>query len=177
MEIVDLGCHHESGEANRTHLRVVSGTRRFLSRVSSASCGGSFTSSQTRRIHSFAASHRARTSLDKKEKRLTMNDKSSIPLIVGLRRRQRWQYTAGFAGGFLSAVAQHPVSLLGKGCCHARCCARQMPGIDVQKTVEPRSCSSSVRSSRLCLATETRTDSATVQSSGATEGVFWTAEG
>ena len=50
MEFVYYGCHHETGETNSTHLRVASGTRRFLSRVSSASCDGSFTSSQTRRI-------------------------------------------------------------------------------------------------------------------------------
>ena len=61
-----------------------------------------------------------------------------------------------------------------------------MPGIDVQKTVEPRSCSSSIRSSRLCLATETRTHSATVQwwpqgrgghvhrDLGASRGRIWT---
>ena len=48
---------------------------------------------------------------------------------------------------------------------------------DVQKTVEPRSCSSSIRSSRLCLATETGTHSATVQSSAVMGGVFWSAEG
>ena len=44
------------------------------------------------------------------------------------------------------------------------------PGIDMQKTVEPRSCSSSIRSSRLCLATETCTHSATVQSSAVMGG-------
>ena len=42
MEIVNHGCHHETGEANNTHLCVGSGTRRFWSRVSSASCDGSF---------------------------------------------------------------------------------------------------------------------------------------
>ena len=40
-------------------------------------------------------------------------------------------------------------------------------GIVVQKTVDPRSCSSSIRSSRLCFATATGTHSATVQSSAA----------
>ena len=63
-DTVDHGCHHESGETNSTHLRVGSGTRRFLSRVSSASCDVSFTSSQTLRIHSSAPSLRARTSSD-----------------------------------------------------------------------------------------------------------------
>ena len=68
-----------------------------------------------------------------------------------------------------------PVSLLGRGGCCAR--ARQMPGIDVQRTVEPRSCRSLIRSRCLSLATETGTHSATVQSSAAMVGVSWTAEG
>ena len=63
MEIVHHRCHHETGEADSTHLRAGSGTRRFLSRVSPASCDGSLSSSQTRRVHSFAASVRARTSM------------------------------------------------------------------------------------------------------------------
>ena len=59
------------------------------------------------------------------------------------------------------------LALVCQGCSHARCGARQMPGIDVQKTAEPRSCSSSIRSRRLCLTTETGTHSATVHSSAA----------
>ena len=59
------------------------------------------------------------------------------------------------------------LALVCQGCSHARCGARQMPGIDVQKTAEPRSCSSSIRSRRLCLTIETGTHSATVHSSAA----------
>ena len=59
------------------------------------------------------------------------------------------------------------LALVCQGCSHARCGARKMPGIDVQKTAEPRSCSSSIRSRRLCLTTETGTHSASVLSSAA----------
>ena len=48
---------------------------------------------------------------------------------------------------------------------------------DVDMPVVVRSCSSSIMSSRLCLATETGTHSETVQPSAAMGGVFWTAEG
>ena len=59
------------------------------------------------------------------------------------------------------------LALVCQGCSHPRCGARQMPGVDVQKTAEPRSCISSIRSRRLCLTTETGTHSATVHSSAA----------
>ena len=59
------------------------------------------------------------------------------------------------------------LALVCQGCSHASCGARQMPGIDVQKTTETRSCNLSIRSRRLCLTTETGTHSAIVLSSAA----------
>ena len=91
-------------------------------------------------------------------------------------------YSAVFGSTVDTGLCQSAKVSLGYGLCfatetvmHRTFCATScldkdvdmpvvVPGIDVQKTVEPGSCSSSIRSSRLCLATETRTHSATVQS-------------
>ena len=75
-------------KTNSTHLRVGSGTRRFLSRVSSACCDGAFTSSRTRRIHSLTASSSDTNQLRLKEKRLTMNNKIAV---LRCRWPRHWQ--------------------------------------------------------------------------------------
>ena len=92
------------------------------------------------------------------------------------------RYTAGFAGDDAHhvsvqawAVAQHPVSSWTRMLTCPLLCSTDA-GIDVLKTVVPCSCSSSIRSSRLCLATESGTHSAIVQSAAGKGGVFWSAE-
>ena len=91
METVHHRRHPETGEADSAHLRVGSRTSRFLSRVSSASCDGSFTSSQTWRDTLLCSFSAGMNQLRLKEKRLNGEQPGrsiAMPRAVGLARQQ-----------------------------------------------------------------------------------------